>query len=224
MKTKTALADAMERIKAAADILKSVDESLFELLRSVRLDDERKPFAVFLLAGSLEAVCCVTRPSGNVGLPGGKVEPGETPTEALRREAEEEGWTLPLGANLYMVHEGEVDGQRVQWFASSHPPVRSAGLHKEAHRGIRPTTAPAYLLDSMGNPAAVEAWKTWATVRGVSLVKFPAPPPQAPTVHATWCECSACGGPRPRNPPRRCEHAGGWCRDDCDPGKCHQFR
>ena len=120
-------------------------------------------FAAFLLApcGVTGGICATTRTNGSVGLPGGKVDPGETPEQAVRREASEEGWTLPADAVLTCVHRAQVDGRPVAWYATTSRPTRSAGGHKEAARGIWPTCRPAKSLSGFGNPEAVEAWEAW---------------------------------------------------------------
>jgi ADP-ribose pyrophosphatase YjhB (NUDIX family) len=56
-----------------------------------------------------------TRPGGGVGLPGGKVEPGENPVRAAVREAAEEGWDV--GGFIHAVNDKLVDGKLVMWFA-----------------------------------------------------------------------------------------------------------
>lgn len=58
-------------------------------------------FAVFgyCLQGN-GRVASVTRPEGGIGLPGGKLEEGETEIEALRRECEEEGWLIKIEDNV----------------------------------------------------------------------------------------------------------------------------
>ena len=57
-------------------------------------------YAAFILARTLDGCwAATTRPAdrgqaGRIGLPGGKVEPGEDPAAAALREAAEEGWRI----------------------------------------------------------------------------------------------------------------------------------
>lgn len=82
-----------------------------------------KIHAVFVVAQDQDGNwAATTRPNdpGKIGLPGGKVDEGETPEQAVIREAREEGWDVdPLG--LGVVHYQEVDGDPVLYFASPLP-------------------------------------------------------------------------------------------------------
>ena len=79
------------------------------------------PFAVFAVANvSPSFYAATTRAadrgeSGKIGLPGGKVDAGETPVEALIRESKEEGFVL-IGVSPNPIHSQLVDGKLVQWF------------------------------------------------------------------------------------------------------------
>lgn len=97
------------------------------------------PFAVFAvvsLPGAPLKFAGTTRASdrgeeGRVGLPGGKVDPGETPVEALIRECNEEGWEIK-GINPIPIHSQIVDGKPVQWFSAKRAfPIKN---YKEMHR------------------------------------------------------------------------------------------
>lgn len=53
--------------------------------------------------------------AGRYGLPGGKIDPGETAEEAARREAREEGWMVPASAAATIVSTQAVEDNIVQW-------------------------------------------------------------------------------------------------------------
>jgi 8-oxo-dGTP pyrophosphatase MutT (NUDIX family) len=81
-----------------------------------------KPFAVFAVVSLGSGYYAATTraadrgEAGKIGLPGGKVDPGETPVAALIREAAEEGWALE-GVDPTPIHAQLVDGRPVQWFS-----------------------------------------------------------------------------------------------------------
>lgn len=94
-------------------------------------------FAAFAVVRVGDRVWATTRDgkdAGRVGLPGGKLEPGETPAHAASREAAEEG--LHVHGPGKLIHTELVDGRLVRWyeFAGATPLRR----WKEQHRGIRP--------------------------------------------------------------------------------------
>lgn len=105
----------------------------------------KKPFAVFAVApvdGDEVKIAVTTRDgadAGRIGLPGGKVDKGETPIAAAVREAAEEGWDLEIPADDRPIHQAIVEGQLVWWFAAYKPQKRDSW--KESHRGIRPELA-----------------------------------------------------------------------------------
>ena len=92
-----------------------ISESLGKILY------QESPFAVFVVAQTPDgAYAATTRPAdrgeaGRIGLPGGKVDPGEDPVEAAYREAREEGWEIdsidpkPFQDEVY-------NGKLILWF------------------------------------------------------------------------------------------------------------
>lgn len=111
-------------------------------------------FAVFAVARMTASdgstfLCATTRPDGTIGLPGGKVDPGETAYGAVIREAREEGWELNL-ISFQPIHVAEVDGKPVAWFDCK--PVCGLEFYQEKDRGIVPIiVAPADLSPGLGN-------------------------------------------------------------------------
>ena len=99
------------------------------------------PFAVFVIAHAWDDDCvfvaATTRDDGSIGLPGGKVDMGETPVEAAIREAAEEGWLVKLNPTDTPVHTAMVDGKPVWWYAAAEKPSKLQAW-KEMHRGIKP--------------------------------------------------------------------------------------
>lgn len=132
--------------------------------------DRRPVFAAFVIApAGDDAIAATTRAAdrgetGRIGLPGGKLDSGESPINAARREAAEEGWFI--SGEFHLVHEAEVDGRPVQWFASRSPAVWLRD-HAEAGRVEPVAVATALIADSgYGNRAAMAAYLAW---RGVTL-------------------------------------------------------
>lgn len=95
-------------------------------------------FAVFVIAADQDGLVAVTtRPKGKsspYGFPGGKVEPGETLTQTVLREAEEEGWKVSLRSDAPF-YTDTVKGRRVAWFAGDI--IEKLADYKEAYRGLR---------------------------------------------------------------------------------------
>ncbi len=104
-------------------------------------------FATFLIAPTdtdLTRLAATTRAAdtgeaGKIGLPGGKVDAGETDKQAVIRESAEEGWNVPADANLTLCHVDIVDGKQVSWFLCDKP-VSKLANYKEKHR-ITPISA-----------------------------------------------------------------------------------
>lgn len=116
-------------------------------------------FAVVPMAGG--RVAATTRPvdreqddagAGKFGLPGGKVDHGETPEAALIREAREEGWQL--SGKMKLSHKAKVQGKEIWWYT-----VEGADKltdFKEAGR-ISPVAVDPKELVTFGNDRAIPA-------------------------------------------------------------------
>lgn len=109
------------------------------------------PFAVFVVAplgnGNYAAT---TRAKdrgeeGKIGLPGGKVDSGETPEAAAIREAAEEGWEI--FGELKKIHEDKVEGRLVWWFLAKK--AKKLNIFKEKGR-IEPIEASLQELAESG--------------------------------------------------------------------------
>lgn len=90
--------------------------------------DEKHPFAVFAIVEVKGGYAATTRAKdrgeeGKIGLPGGKVDPGEKPEVAVIREASEEGWSIKKVTGI--AASRMVDGKPVVWyFATGATPLK----------------------------------------------------------------------------------------------------
>lgn len=94
--------------------------------------------------------------AGKIGLPGGKVDLGESPVQAALRESAEEGWAVS-GIEPEPFYTAMVEGHLVAWFrAESAAPLES---FKEQGR-ISPIVATLDEIASSGygNDGAMAAW------------------------------------------------------------------
>lgn len=93
--------------------------------------DDDIAFAVFAVVEVDGGLAATTRPKeGGIGLPGGKVDPGETEEDALYREAEEEGWKL-FGQPIF-IHEDYINEKLIRWYKV--PSAEKLEKYKESHR------------------------------------------------------------------------------------------
>lgn len=100
--------------------------------------NEIKPHAVFAIAIKDGLIAATTRPYDNkskIGLPGGKVDPGETPIQAVNRECQEEGWNIVIEEELLPFHYQYVDGRMIHWYLSGDEPT-ILDDYKEKSAGI----------------------------------------------------------------------------------------
>ena len=109
------------------------------------MSNSNSPFAVFVIAhfGLSSKLAVTTRDgkdAGRIGLPGGKVDAGETPVQAAIREAAEEGFRVKLDADAQPVHMAMVEGKLVYWYYTPWS-VRPLVEYKEKARGIKATYA-----------------------------------------------------------------------------------
>jgi hypothetical protein len=115
-----------------------------------------KPFAVFVISQiSPNSFAATTRPNGGIGLPGGKVDIGENPIDAVIREAKEEGWEVSLP--IFKVHSQLFDGKMVFWYVATQP-AKKLSVYKEMGR-INPILA---TLDEIVNSGLGNDWLKYA--------------------------------------------------------------
>lgn len=121
-----------------------------------------KFFAVFVVAPAGNGLAATTRAAdrgeaGRIGLPGGKVDAGETAVQAAIREAAEEGWFVAIPEGAQPAHTALVEGKLVAWFQVTEEAVMLAS-YKEAGR-ITPVIASyrAVAESGYGNEWLMEA-------------------------------------------------------------------
>jgi len=99
--------------------------------------NKKFPFAVFILGKIGSKFCATTREDGRIGLPGGKLDLGETPENAALRESEEEGWLFPKDTLLNLIHKQNIDNKLVFWYKANKSP-KKLNEYKEKYRKILP--------------------------------------------------------------------------------------
>ncbi|MCS7317719.1 MAG: NUDIX domain-containing protein [Candidatus Dojkabacteria bacterium] len=115
-------------------------------------------FIIGFLDDELENVAATTRldKPGSIGLPGGKVEPGESLVEAALREAKEEGWDFyQCEIDNNPIHQEKIDIFDVYWFLVIRGRPIKLVDYKEKYRKIEPIVVPAEKLNTMGNENAL---------------------------------------------------------------------
>lgn len=92
-------------------------------------------FAAFVLAPVGTGYAATTRAADRgetgIGLPGGKLDAGEDPLDAVIREAAEEGWAV-VGLDPVPIHAQSVQGRPVVWFRATG--ATALRTYKEQHR------------------------------------------------------------------------------------------
>lgn len=111
--------------------------------------------AAFVVAPSRRGLIAATTraadrgEAGRIGLPGGKVEPGEAPLAAALREAAEEGWEM-VRPHPQPIHAAVVDGCWVLWYVAAR--ARRLERYKEAGRIVPiELSVPELLCSGYGN-------------------------------------------------------------------------
>lgn len=111
-------------------------ELLSEGFRKITPEEESRAYAVFVVVKYKDGYAATTRDKGAepIGLPGGKVDPGETPIQAAYRECKEEGWDVSkIGEVVASIMR---EGKPIVWFLGyGATPLEN---YKEKHRGIKP--------------------------------------------------------------------------------------
>lgn len=78
-------------------------------------NDQKIPFAVFVVVETNNGLyAATTRVEGGIGLPGGKIDKGETLLDAAYRECAEEGWLINK-IDDKILHEYVVDDKLIIW-------------------------------------------------------------------------------------------------------------
>lgn len=125
--------------------------------------NQQEAYASFVVAPcGAGALASTTRAAdrgeaGRIGLPGGKVDAGESARDAAIREAAEEGWEV-CGVEDSPFYTAMVEGRLVFWFAAK--TAVALHIYKEIGR-ISPVPASdaEIAASGYGNDAAIAAWR-----------------------------------------------------------------
>ncbi len=138
------------------EALHIIDRTLCTKLYAAYLDANKgvRPFAVCAVAWvchgwGRKMIAACSREDGSIGLPGGKVEDGEDPFDAVVREALEEGWVLQVDdpKETAVIKKAMVSGKMIWWIKCKLAPDSEQMIEwKEKYRGIYPMVIPPDLL------------------------------------------------------------------------------
>ena len=122
----------------ATDGIKDAQKIYAAFIEEMKKKTKRNPpWAVFIVGKVGDKYAATTRDDGRIGLPGGKVDVGESGKVAVMREATEEGWSFPKETNLTLIHQQDVEGNPIDWYMADTTPSKLSE-YKEKHRGIKP--------------------------------------------------------------------------------------
>jgi 8-oxo-dGTP pyrophosphatase MutT (NUDIX family) len=127
-------------------------------------ESESKKQAVFIIIPISEnTLAATTRPNeeNKIGLPGGKVDPGEELIDAVVRESTEEGWKIDRKlVSETPIRDILINNTHVYWFRYTGT-AEELSEYKEKHRGILPivVTVEEISNSGFGNEFIRNWWK-----------------------------------------------------------------
>lgn len=122
------------------NIIKNILSESENNFRELSEEEEDNAFASFVVIKlSNGSIAATTRPyekskNKKIGLPGGKVESGESPKDAAYRESKEEGWEVKKITKI--IASKMVDGNPIVWFEGKNGKMLED--YKEKKNGIKP--------------------------------------------------------------------------------------